>query len=108
MVDLDSKRGTGRTTRMLLAVAQYLATDPSNTATVVTHTSNWGWIRNFATGILSDDFVNRIKFQGYSTWQAQGIGKREYHFFDHHCFHNQVMQLRTELERLEQDFTKYD
>jgi hypothetical protein len=104
----DVKRGTGRTTRMILAVGEYLAADKERTATIVIHNNNWGWMRSAVDAILSESFSARICITGYSTWQAKGIGKREFHFFDHHCFYNDVMRLRAELERVEAGYTKYD
>lgn len=104
----DTKRGTGRTTRMLLAVAEHLAKDPENKAVIVIHSANWGWMRGFASSLLSEHLLGRVTYQSYAAWQAKGMGKREFHFFDHHCFYQEVMQLRDRLGIIEKDFMKYD
>lgn len=106
----DLKRGTGRTTRMILAVGKHLLeqTESDSTATIVIHTANWGWMRSLVDAILAHGLSKRIKITSYATWHNSGIGKRPDIFFDHHCFTAKVEQLRAELERLEVEYTKYD
>lgn len=104
----DTKRGTGRTTRMIFKVGEFLAANPDETATIIIHSQAWGWMRNMVNDLLSADMSARITIKSYSTWSATGIGKRSDYFFDHHCFYEQYIRAKAELERVEQEFTKYD
>lgn len=112
----DAKRATGRTTRMILKVVDHLIKYPNTRATIVCHNcAGIHWMKSYVASILSDRLWDRITYIDYRHWQNSGIGKRDDHFFDHHCFHTDLHNLRTQLvsiertiARLEKDANKYD
>ncbi|AHY26796.1 hypothetical protein vB_AbaP_Acibel007_25 [Acinetobacter phage vB_AbaP_Acibel007] len=104
----DTKRATGRTTRMIFKVGEFLAANPDETATIIIHSQSWGWMRNMVNSLLSSDMSTRITIKSYSTWSSSGIGKRPDYFFDHHCFYDQYLRAKATLEYVEQEYTKYD
>lgn len=103
----DLKRGTGRTTRMILAVGAYLASDTQHTATIVIHNANWGWMRSSIQALLSENLAARISIQSYTSWQRTEV-KGSNVFFDHHCFHDHYCRLKESLQAIEAEYTKYD
>lgn len=112
----DIKRATGRTTRMVWAAAEYLVANPDKPVVLVAHNdAGVSWLAMHVHKLLSHDLCKRIEFKTYRHWSTSGIGKRDDHFFDHHCFyaevcnlHNRLAEIKAQLERAEKDYLKYD
>lgn len=112
----DNKRATGRTTRMILEVAEYLIKHPNSKAVIICHNcSGIHWMKGYVAGVLSGRLWDRITYIDYKHWQHSGIGKRNDYFFDHHCFYtdvcnlnNKLEEVMAQLERVNEDYHKYD
>lgn len=106
---MDSKRSTGRSTRMFWAVGEYLVKNPNRMAEVVIATAN---AHNFfdqqARSLLSADLVERIDFVPYARYISKGRGKRDFTFIDHHCYEEDYLRVAKQLALIEEGYTKYD
>lgn len=105
----DTKRGSGRTTRMLLAAYAYVLktrdkTQPPKAEIVVHSDSMIKFIEHVLEHIIPAKYINRFEIITYNQYLARGRGKREFTFIDHHVHylqlvkaHNDVLQLETQL-----------
>lgn len=111
----DTKRATGRTTRMLLKAVDYSIKHKTKVTIVAHNIDGLFWLRQYASGIVSQVVYDQLEFMTYRAWQERGIGKRDDYFFDHHCFytevynlHNRLEEVKAQLERAEEGYHKYD
>lgn len=105
----DTKRGSGRTTRMILAAYAYVLktrdrTQPPKAEIVVHSGSMIKFIEHVLEHIIPAKYIHRFEIITYNQYVARGRGKREFTFIDHHVHylqlvkaHNDVLQLETQL-----------
>lgn len=104
----DVKRATGRTTRMLVAAVMHKKTYPNDDVVVVVH--NRSAMLNLQTQlhhIFSDTFIPHIKWNYFYNYKIVGSSKDTV-FYDHHCFYDEVLELRAKLKVAESEYTRYD
>jgi hypothetical protein len=104
----DTKRGTGRTTRMLVAAVMYKLAHPTAQVVVVGHDRN-GMIRlqSMLSTVFQSKFVPQLHWNYKRNYDIVG-NTSDVVFYDHRCFHDTVMELRKVLAEAEQEYTKYD
>lgn len=105
----DTKRGSGRTTRMILAAYAYVLktrdrAQPPKAEIVVHSDSMIKFIEHVLEHIIPAKYINRFKIITYNQYLALGRGEREFTFIDHHVHYlqlvkanNDVLQLETQL-----------
>ena len=110
----DTKRGSGRTTRMLLAAYAYVlktrdAVNPPKVEVVVHSGSMIKFIEHVLEHIIPAKYIHRFEIITYNQYLASGRGKREFTFIDHHVHYlqlvkanNDVLQLETQLNAAKQ------
>lgn len=105
----DIKRGSGRTTRMILAAYAYVlktrgAVNPPKVEIVAHSRAMVNFIENMLEHIIPTKYIDRFEIITHSQYLARGRGKREFTFIDHHVHYlqlvkanNDVLQLETQL-----------
>lgn len=115
----DTKRGSGRTTRMFLDVVKQLAIEPRNSVVVVMHDGNAAsWAKHWFLGLLNDAQLARVKIMTYSHYlegRHRGIKGGENPFIDHHAafvqrgiVRSQILQLKSKERELQRQEIFYD
>lgn len=97
----DTKRGTGRTTRMILKAVGYVLQNPNHGATIVVHDSNAiAFVTQYMLNVFQCSIVDKVRIITYKKWQDSGIGRKPDIFFDHHCFYMGLSDLYKERDQL--------
>lgn len=110
----DTKRGSGRTTRMILAAYAYVlktrdAVHPPKAEIVVHSGTMVKFVEHTLKNIIPAKYIDRFEIITYSQYLDRGRGKREFTFIDHHVHYlqlvkanNDVFQLETQLNAAKQ------
>lgn len=112
----DSKRGTGRTTRMLFAAAQQALRIKSNYnphVVVVGYSRNaTDMLRRMARDWFSDHIFDRMCFISWDQYQKPDVPRsrtsEENIFVDHHCYYEEVQSLERKLAALKAKYSEWD
>ncbi|QOV07829.1 hypothetical protein fBA3_022 [Acinetobacter virus fBenAci003] len=104
----DSKRATGRTTRMILKAAEYLVKHPDKRVVIVGYDHHSiHWLKGYAESILNTQLAERISYVSLQQTLGHDIQKENY-FFDHHCFYAKRQKLISELEFVNKHYGRWD
>ena len=110
----DTKRGSGRTTRMILAAYAYVlktrdVAQPPKAEIVVHSGMMVKFVEHTLANIIPAKYIYRFEIITYSQYLDRGRGKREFTFIDHHVHYlqlvkanNDVFQLETQLNAAKQ------
>lgn len=104
-LDLDSKRGTGRTTKMLFAAAQVVA--QGHSVEIVVHSDTFKReVERLIRYYFSESLIPNFKVLVYDNIDVVKPMFFNHHnrFIDHHVLYGQLKQF----ERIYEEFTKYD
>lgn len=115
----DTKRGSGRTTRMFLDVVKQLAIEPHSWVVVVMHDGNAVcWAKQWFSGLLKNTQLARIVFMTYNQYlegHARGVRGGENPFIDHHAafvqrgiVRSRILQLQVKERELQGQEIFYD
>jgi hypothetical protein len=108
-LEVDRSRATGRTTRMILAAAAYLAKDDKHTVTLISHDRNaQHWLEGLVRSLLSEKLANRVK---YNYWRNAKITidiNRSDVFVDHHCYYADYVKAVNDLQAISLKFGEWD
>ncbi|QYC50666.1 hypothetical protein 3043_27 [Acinetobacter phage vB_Api_3043-K38] len=104
----ESKRATGRTTRMILKAAEYLVKHPDKCVVIVGHDHySMRWLKQHVESILNTTLAERISYK--YVHQTLGLDtQKENYFFDHHYFYVERQKLISDLEFVNEYYGRWD
>lgn len=100
----DTKRGSGRTTRMFLDVVKQLAIAPRHVVVVMHDGNAVSWAKRWFIDLLSDVQLARITFMTHNQYmegKAKGIKGGDCPFIDHHVAFVQRGIIRSKISQLQ-------
>ncbi|ASN73539.1 hypothetical protein FDI34_gp29 [Acinetobacter phage vB_ApiP_P2] len=105
----DSKRASGRTTRMILKAAEYLVKHPDECVTIVSHDrAAQHWMQCKVRGLLSEDLSRRVHYNYYrNALICIDINKPSV-FMDHHCYYAEYVKAQHELNNILVKLSQWD
>lgn len=103
----DTKRATGRTTRMILKAYDYVlkhggAHDVVIVGATVEHRE---YLRNRIKSIVRESYLCNFSMMTYNDWLNRGQGHTSHIFVDHFCFEKEIDSLRGEIKTLQNRLT---
>lgn len=103
---IDNNRGTGRTTRMVLAAYNYVLKthnypNPPKVEIVVHSQVMVAHVHNMISCIIPDEFKHRFDVKTRVAFLSKGRGVVESTFFDHHVHYVQACTRKGNIETLE-------
>lgn len=107
---LNNPRGSGRTTRMLLSVMEYLLKNQDKVAIILCHDSNaCGTMENSVRNLMSRQLAERVKYH-YMTESStyNGVLDAQNVFKDHHCYYVLIEKELAKLNKLMELYKQYD
>lgn len=103
----DTKRSTGRTTRMILKAYDYVLKHGGARSVIVVglDASHREYLHNLIKSIVHSAYVSNFTMMTYNDYLNRGQGRTEHTFVDHFCFEKEISSLRGEIEALQNRLT---
>lgn len=103
----DTKRATGRTTRMILKAYDYvLKHDGARSVIVVgANVEHREYLYKLIKDIIPSDYIDNFRMVSYDMWLNRGQGHTEHTFVDHFCFEKEIDSLRGDIKTLQNRLT---
>lgn len=99
----DTKRATGRTTRMILKAYDYVLKHGGDRSVIVVglDAKHREYLHTLIKSIVRESYLCNFTMMTYNDWLKRGQGRTEHTFVDHFCFEKEIDSLRNQIENLQ-------